>query len=108
MNKYLLLIISLLLFVGCFLQPPFIKHSYREMKIIYEGESFPENYSIIGEIFVGRTDDVSQCDYASALNKATKEAEEFGGNAIKITKILKPTVDYECYRVYALVLITND
>ena len=41
-------------------------------------------------------------------DKATKEAEEFGGNAIKITEISEPTVYNDCYKVYALVLITND
>ena len=40
--------------------------------------------------------------------KALEKSKNLGGNAMKITELKEPTVDYGCYKIYAIALISNE
>ena len=104
------LLLFALFVVGCSSTQPsvWVERSNLDIEIFDEGDPFPENYCIKDEIFIGRQGvDVMinmDCGYLSTLNLATDEAKKMGGEAIKITKMKRPSVNYQCYRMYALVL----
>ena len=90
------------------LVPIVVEQTYLEMKIFYVADSIPENYTILGDIFVGPYDAGQDCGYDSVLNKVAEKTKGYGGNAFKITSLKNPSIDNNCYRVHALALISND
>jgi len=103
------IILILLLLFGCSaIKPPLIEKTYLEMDIFYQGDYIPENYSILGDIFVGPYDVSRDCGYDSVLNVVAERTKELGGDAFKITELKEPSVDNPCYRVNALALVLND
>ena len=118
------LLFILLLFIGCstkekghhlyhlynYLDPPTVKKTDIEMDIFYPGEAIPENYNIMGDIFVAPYIENSEviCDYDSVINRVAEKTKELGGNAFKITDLKTPSIDNPCYRVSALALNSNE
>ena len=115
------LLLILLLTLGCYVDPIQERNTYVEynksmglmakygMEIFYQGEPVPDNYSIIGDIFVGHGAEAGfvECSYYDTLNEALEKAKSLKGNAIKITDLKEPTAGYGCYRIYALVLVSD-
>ena len=104
-----LLFILLFFLFGCVtIKPTVIEKTYLELDVFYEGEHIPENYNILGDIFIGPYDMTRDCGYDSILNELAERTKELGGDAFKITELKEPSVDTPCYRAYALALISND
>ena len=121
----------LLLFIGCsknclkeikemkylyrakHLEPASVKKTYLEIDVFYEGDYIPENYHILGDVFVAPYDEtidamLIDCSYDGVLNRVAEKTKELGGNAFKITDLKPPSFENPCYRVSALALNSNE
>jgi hypothetical protein len=71
-------------------------------------EQTPPDAEVLGTIKVGDTGFSTNCDYATALDKAKTESRKVGGNALKITKHSLPDIWSSCHRITVDVLKVED
>ncbi len=120
MNKKLLLLalpISLLLCVACATPPKVtttvIKSytpldSLQEVKVLYStNQDTVVKGEILGEVKVSDAGFTINCDSASVISYIVEKARKMGGNAIYITKHLRPSMASSCHQMLANVLLLD-
>ncbi|TAF45767.1 MAG: hypothetical protein EAZ51_02490 [Sphingobacteriales bacterium] len=76
-----------------------------EVKVFGLKTVLPANIEVIGSIKIGDTGFTLNCNYETVLENAKIEARKIGGNAIKITEHLFPSVfGSSCHRIKAVIL----
>jgi hypothetical protein len=78
---------------------------YREEVRVFEiNEQAPPDAEKLGTIKIGDSGFSTDCDYATALDKAKTESRKVGGNALKITSHKLPDLGSTCHRITVDVL----
>jgi len=111
MKKVNFIFISLIVLISC--NPKIsvqINKSYpvldykKEVMVIGLKQKIPEGSEEIGFVKVEDTGFTMDCSYEIMVDKAKLEARKIGGNAIKITKHLKPSAKSSCHQIEAKIL----
>ena len=71
------------------------------------GDSVPVSYDVIGNISISDNGLSTGCNYDQIINLAKNETSKAGGNALALTKHLKPDFISSCHRINGLMLILN-
>lgn len=76
-----------------------------EVNVLGLAEDVPANSEELGVIKIGDTGFSTNCDWDVVIDKAKTEARKVGGNAIKITEHIPPSVfGSSCHRITAKIL----
>ena len=115
-NKQFIFLLVVLLFSAC--SPKVvtnIQHSteplaYTEkVKVVPLEKPMPNNAKIIGEIKIGDTGFSTNCTWEVVIQKAKEEARKAGGNAIKITEHIPPSVwGSSCHRIRGTIIYAEN
>nr|WP_319401431.1 hypothetical protein [uncultured Carboxylicivirga sp.] len=115
MKKILLFGAVMLLFVACSpkvsttitqAQPTL---DYKDnVRVIGLDEPMPDSCCYIGEIRITDSGFTTKCSYNIVIEKAIAEARKAGGNAIKITKHVSPSLWSSCHQINAQILQISD
>lgn len=80
-------------------------HSHEEVRFYGLKETVPDSTVVIGTIKIGDSGFTTDCSWNTVLEKAKTEARKMGGNGLKLTSHLLPTVmGSTCHRITADVL----
>jgi hypothetical protein len=79
----------------------------QEIRVLDVRQSVPANAETVGTV---RIYDIMtmKCDSATVYNAAKAEARKMGGNVLKVTKHLYPSLASTCHQIEGLVLKVND
>lgn len=70
------------------------------ISIIGLNEKYPDNYALVGKLKLGDSGFSTDCDYYTAMSIAKEEARKSGGNAVKVTSEIQPSIfGSSCYRM---------
>lgn len=77
----------------------------KEVLVIELNQVQPENAEVLGEVKVGDSGVSTNCGYDVVIDKAKMEARKIGGNALKITRHILPSVMAStCHQITATIL----
>ncbi len=77
--------------------------------VIIPEEPAPASSRVLGKVKIGDSGFTTDCGYNTVIDQAKAEARKAGGNAIKLTKVKKPSaLGSTCYRIEADILLINN
>lgn len=77
----------------------------QEVFVIGLDQPEPDNAEVLGQVKIGDTGFSANCGYDVAVDKAKLEARKVGGNAIKITEHILPSImGSSCHKITARIL----
>jgi len=81
--------------------------STQEVKVIDIDDVVPAGSELLGEVKIGDTGMINNCNYEAVLSDARIEARKVGGNALKIVDHKYPDMMTTCHRIKALIYKVN-